>query len=405
VGTFPEPKLGLRAAKLNASATVTMHDRVLALRAAGISIISLGLGEPDFDTPVHIREAAKRALDEGATRYTNMRGTTALRTALADHFEREHGVRFSLEELMVSSGAKQVLFNLFQVTLDAGDEVIVPRPSWTSYPDLVSSAGGRPAFVDTTPESGYTPSLAQLERARSARTRAIVLCSPNNPTGAVLGAAAVSEIARWAAQHRITLISDDIYRGLSFHGPAPSVCKAAHEAGADYVIIDGVSKMYAMTGWRIGFAAGHAKLIHALCDLQSQSTTCASSVSQAAALAALAGPQTCVAEMRDEFARRGERLCALLRALPDVRLPFAPQGAFYALPDFRAYLGARNARGEVLTDDKALVSYLLDEAHVAVVAGSVFGAPGFIRIAFAASIPTLEQGMAQIGAALARLSR
>jgi aspartate aminotransferase len=387
-----------RLSALHQSAVLNMGLKVAALRRQGIDVINLALGEPDLDTPAHVREAAKRAIDGGETRYTELFGTYPLRQAIIGWLKAGHGVELVIDQVMVSSGAKQVLFNLFLALLDEGDEVVMCSPLWTSYPDLVIAAGGRPVIVPTEPERGFVPDVEEVARAVTKRTRAVLLTSPCNPTGAVYPESLVKALCALCARDNLVVITDDIYRELYSDRPPPSVLRLAVEAGAPYVVVDGVSKTYCMTGWRIGFCATQPQLIKAMGVIQSQSTSCAASVSQAAALAALTGPQACVAALREEFTARRRLIVEGVRALPRMRLPVEPAGAFYLMADARGLLGAEKPDGQVLADDIQLASYLLETAHVAVNAGSGFDAPGFLRLAY-----TRER--AQITAALERMDR
>jgi aspartate aminotransferase len=392
-----------RLGALHQSAVLNTGLQVAALRRQGVDVITLALGEPDLDTPTHIRDAAKRAIDGGETRYTELFGTYPLRQALAGWLKAAHGVEIGVDQVMVSSGAKQVLFNLFLALLDEGDEVVMCSPLWTSYPDVVIAAGGLPLVVPTKSERGFMPSAEEVARAVTKRTRAVLINSPCNPTGTIYPESLVKALCALCAQNNLVVITDDIYRELYTDRPPPSVLRLAVEAGAPYVVVDGVSKTYCMTGWRIGFCATQPQLIKAMGVFQSQSTSCASSVSQAAALAALTGPQGCVAALREEFTARRRLMVDGVRTLPRMSLPVEPEGAFYIMADARGLLGAKTPDGQVLADDVQLASYLLDTAHVAVNAGAGFDAPGFLRLAYTRERATITEALERMGRALAAL--
>jgi aspartate aminotransferase len=374
------------------------------LRAEGVDIVSLGAGEPDFDTPEHIKLAAKQALDRGATKYTAVEGMPELRRAVAAWFARAHGFEVSPQEVMVSAGAKQVIFNAFHAVLDPGDEVVLPAPCWVSYAEIAKLAGAVPIPVLSRAEDGFMPEVAAIARAITPATRMIVLCSPSNPTGAVYDEVTVRAIAELAVRHDLWLLTDDIYRSLCYAG-AHFVQPATFgpEVRRRTIIVDGVSKSYAMTGWRIGFALAAPELIAAMSTLQGQSTTNAASVSQAAALAAVTGPDDELERMCLEFDRRRRFMLDGLRAIPGVTC-VEPKGAFYAFPDVRAFLGRSTPGGRRIDDDLALSEYLLDEAKVAVVPGSAFFAPGFIRLSYATAQANLKKALPRIAAALGNLT-
>jgi aspartate aminotransferase len=393
-------RISYRARRIAPSLTLAVTQRAAQLKAQGVDIIGFGAGEPDFDTPAHIKDAAKAALDRGAGKYTHVAGVIELRRAVADELNRAHGTRFRAEQILVSCGAKHSLFNLFMALLDDGDEVVIPSPCWVSYPELVHMAGGMPVILPTHAEDGFNLDLKALAALVSPRTRAVLLCSPSNPTGAVYDEATVRGVARIVAERGgegTFIVTDDIYRRLVYRGEWVSVARVAPELADRIILVDGVSKSYAMTGWRIGYCAGPADLIAAMTTLQGQSTTNAAAVSQAAALAALTGPQDTVETMRLEFDRRRQAMTAALRAMPGVKL-FEPAGAFYTFPDLRAFLGRHD-----LPDDLALAERLL-ERGVALVPGSGFLAPGYMRISYATSMANVEEGMRRLGAALAELA-
>jgi aspartate aminotransferase len=384
---------------------MTMKVTALAaeLRARGVDVVSLSAGEPDFDTPAHIKEAAKRALDAGATKYTAVEGTPKLRQAAAVWFARAHGFEVSPAEVMVSAGAKQVIHNAFHALLDPGDEVILPAPCWVSYAEIAKLAGAKPVPVLSRAEDGFAIDPEAIARVVTKATRMIVLCSPSNPTGAICGEPTLRALANLAEKHDLWLMTDDIYRGLCYGG-ARFVQPATFgpEIRRRTIIVDGVSKSYAMTGWRIGFGLAPPEVVSAMATLQGQSTTNAASVSQAAALAALEGPQDELETMRLAFDERRKLMLSGLRAIPGVTC-VEPQGAFYAFPDVSAFIGKTTPAGRVITDDVVLCEHLLESAQVAVVPGSAFFGPGFVRLSYATSSLNIQKGLDRIGRALGEL--
>lgn len=385
------------------SATMLVTAKAAELRAQGADIVSLSAGEPDFPTPEHIRAAAKRALDQGATKYTAVEGMPELRRAVASWFANAHGLRVSPDEVMVSAGAKQVVFNAFHAVLGPGDQVVLPSPCWVSYAEIAKLAGAEPVLVPASAERGFMLDPDAMAAAITPATRMIVLCSPSNPTGAVYDEQSLRAVADLAVRHDLWLLTDDIYRRLCY-GDARFVQPAsfAPEVRRRTIIVDGVSKTYAMTGWRIGFALAPTEVISAMSTLQGQATSNAAAVSQAAALAAVTGPDDEVERMRAEFDRRRRLMLDGLRAMPGVAC-VEPKGAFYAFPDVSAFMGRTTVSGRRIDDDLALAEYLLVEGGVAVVPGSAFFAPGHIRLSYAASPDAIAQALVRIGGALGRL--
>jgi aspartate aminotransferase len=385
------------------SATMAVTAKAARLREQGVDVISLSAGEPDFATPEHIRTAAKLALDHGATKYTPVPGTPELRHAVAAWFARAHGLSVSPDEVMVSAGAKQAVFNAFHALLGPGDQVVLPTPCWVSYAEIAKLAGALPVPVATRAEHGFVVTPEAIARALTPATRMIVLCSPSNPTGAVYDEATLRDVADLAVRHDLWLLTDDIYRRFCYDDACfvqPATFGPAVRQRT--VVVDGLSKSHAMTGWRIGFTLARPDLITAMSTLQGQSTSNAAAVSQAAALAAVTGPDDEVERMRGELDLRRRVMVEGLRAIPGV-VCAAPKGAFYAFPDVAAYLGSTAPGGRAIDDDLALAEYLLDEARVAVVPGSAFLAPGHIRLSYATAQAKIEQALARIGAALAEL--
>lgn len=379
-----------RLGAVRPSPTMAVTQRAAELRAAGKDVIALAAGEPDFPTPAHVCEAAAAAIREGQTRYTAVDGTPALKAAVARHYEVTEGLTFEADEIIVSSGAKQCIFNALVAILDPLSEVLVPAPYWPSYPDMVTLAGGRPVILETTADARYRIDPAQLEAAIGPRTRLLILNAPGNPTGQVYPASALAELAAVLRRHpQLLVLSDDIYAPIYWGAePLAGLLAVAPELRARTILVNGVSKAYAMTGWRIGWAAGPAPLVAAMRKVQSQTTSCASAVSQAAALAALDGPQDALARMIATYEARHRRLLAGLGQLRGVRCEPA-DGAFYAFLDVSATLAERPK----LVDDVALATALLDEALVAGVPGSAFGAPGHLRLSFAASDASLAEAL------------
>ena len=374
---------------------VTM--KAMELRAAGRDIVSLSAGEPDFDTPAHIRDAAITAIEDGQTRYTAVDGTPALKQAIVDKFRRDNGLAFEPDQVIASNGAKQSLYNLLVATLNSGDEVIVPAPYWVSYPDMVKLADGLPVILATTAENEFKITARQLQNSLTENTRMIILNSPSNPTGKVYSEDEYRAIGDVLAEHPKVLIAcDDIYEFIYWgESPYRSFLNACPEMAERTVVINGVSKGYAMTGWRIGFLAGPADLVKAMRKVQSQSTSCPGSVSQAAAVAALNGPQECVATMRDAFRERYEYMHGALNELPGVSCETC-DGAFYAFPSFQAFIDEHAS----IRDDVELAEWFLEEAGVATVPGTAFGAPGHLRLSYAAGMDYLEDAIARMKAAM-----
>jgi aspartate aminotransferase len=397
-------RLAARLAPVKPSITLAVTARAGELRAAGIDVVSFGAGEPDFDTPAHIKDAARAGLDRGVAKYTHFAGLVELRRAIAAELARVHRVDLTADQVLVSTGAKHSLYNVFQALLDPGDEVIIPAPYWVSYPDMVLLAGGKPVILPTRAEDRWAPDPALFAKALTDRTRAVVINTPSNPTGGVYSAETLRAIGEACAERGILLVSDDIYRSLVYGSASyTSIASLSPAIGRHTVLVDGVSKTYAMTGWRIGYAAGPAPLIRAMGVIQSQSTSNPTHVAQVAALAALTGPQECVEEMRLVFDQRRLEMVARLRAIPGVSID-SPDGAFYCFPDVSSYVGRRTPSGQVIADDVQLCNYLVEEARVAVVPGSGFGAPGFVRLSYACSMEDIRRGLDRLGEGLTQLA-
>jgi aspartate aminotransferase len=403
--SHPHPlKLASRLDPIKPSITLAVTAKAARLRADGVDVISFGAGEPDFDTPDHIKDAARAALDKGVGKYTDTAGILPLRKVIASELSAVHKTAIEPDQVLVSTGAKHSLYNLFMALLDPGDEVLIPAPYWVSYPDMVMLAGGRPLVLETSAEDDFAVTAHDVADACTPRTRAIVLNNPSNPTGAVYTRAQIEALADVVVQKNLLVISDDIYRQLVY-GDAHYYSIAAvggPEIAKRTVFVDGVSKTYAMTGWRIGYTAGPSALIKAMNKIQGQSTSNATHIAQVAALAALTGPQDCVATMRRAFDERRLEMVKLLRAIPGVTCR-EPKGAFYAFPDVSAFVGKKTPEGSILDDDVQLCDWLVEVHKVAVVPGSGFGAPGFVRLSYATSMKNIREGIARIATAFAAL--
>jgi aspartate aminotransferase len=396
------PPLASRLSVIKPSATIAIADRAAALRAQGVDVISFGVGEPDFPTPEHIRDAAKAAIDAGATRYTRVRGIAPLLDAIARDCEERRGVRPSPGEIVCSVGAKHSLFNLALALFEPGDEVIVPSPYWVSYPEQALLVGAVPKIVPTREEDGFLLRPEDLEAAIGPKTKAIILCSPSNPTGAAYGETRLRALAAVLAKHDVWVIVDEIYAQLVYEGfRQVSLLTIAPELRSRLVIVDGASKTYAMTGWRLGWIIAPPELCAACEMVQSQSTTNPTSFVQHATIAALQGPRDALTAMVAEFEARRDLMVAGLRGIDgiDCRMP---EGAFYAFPSVTGLYGKR-AGDVVLEDDVAVASFFLEAAQSAVVPGSAFGAPGHVRLSYATSRELISKGMDRIRAAVATL--
>jgi aspartate aminotransferase len=376
-----------------------MTMRAQQLTAEGRDIITLSAGEPDFDTPEHIRDAAKAAIDAGHTRYTAVDGMPALKRAICDKFARENGLDYTPAQISVGTGGKQILYNALMATLNPGDEVIIPAPYWVSYPDMVLLAGGTPVILPAGMEAGYRITPEQLEAAITPRTKWLILNSPSNPSGAGYGADHMRALTDVLMRHpHVWVLADDIYEHLVFDDFRFVTPAQIAPALKDRTLtMNGVSKSYAMTGWRIGYGAGPELLIRAMAKLQSQSTSNPCSISQYAALAALTGPQDYIETSRAIFQRRRDLVVAALNDCPGISCP-VPQGAFYVYPSIHDLIGKTSAGGTVITDDEAFATALMDETGVAVVFGAAFGLSPHFRVSYAASDAVLADACARIRA-------
>ncbi len=394
-----------RMGAIRPSPTIAIATRAQRMRAAGIDVIGLAQGEPDFDTPLHVVEAAARAGRAGQTRYTAVDGTPDLKRAIAANALRRYGVGYAIDAISVGTGAKQVIFNTLLATLNPGDEVIVPAPYWVSYPDMVRLCGGEPRIVPCGADAGFKLSPQALDAAIGARTKWLILNSPSNPTGVAYTRdelAALADVLRGHPQ--VHVISDDIYAALRYDGSSHATIAQIDTAMRDRtLLIDGVSKAYCMTGWRIGWGAGPTWLIAAIATIQSQSTSNPSSISQAAALAALEGPDDFIADHNAVFRERRDWIVSLLDATPGLACA-RPDGAFYVFPSCTGLVGRTTPSGHRLANDLDVAAWLLDDARVAIVPGSAFGAEGHFRISYAVATDVLQEAGRRIRDAATRLT-
>ncbi|MEC5408615.1 pyridoxal phosphate-dependent aminotransferase [Paraburkholderia sp. MPAMCS5] len=397
--------LNVNLSRAQPSATYRMMDRAAARRASGAHIISLSAGEPDFETPEHVREAAIEAIRAGHTRYTQVAGMRSLREAVAGKFQRENELDVGWQDTIVCSGGKQVIYNALAATLNEGDEVIVPAPYWVSYPEMVALCGAHAAVVSCGIESGFKLTPQALSKAITPRTRWLILNSPSNPTGAVYTREELAALAEVLLAHpHVLVLSDDIYEHLIFDGASFfTIAQVEPRLAARTLTMNGVSKAYAMTGWRIGYGTGPRWLLDAMEKLQGQQTSGASSISQHAALAALTGPQDFIIRSRGAFERRRDRVVDLINAAPGLTCP-KPGGAFYAFASCSALIGMTTVAGTVLRSDEDVATALLDEAGVATVHGSAFGLGPYIRIAYALDDAVLTEACSAIRSFCSSLS-
>ncbi|MBK7860749.1 MAG: pyridoxal phosphate-dependent aminotransferase [Archangiaceae bacterium] len=396
-------QLAKRLKSIKPSATLSLNAKAKALAAKGADVVSFATGEPDFDTPKHIKDAAIAALNAGFTKYTATGGIPELKAAICKKLQRENKLEFTPEQVLVSDGAKHSLYNLFQALLSPGDEVVIFAPYWVSYPDMVLLADGKPVLVETNEADGYAPDPGELRKALSPRTRAVVINSPCNPTGAVLSRAALSGVAEVLKGHDCLIVTDDIYERLLYVStPFENLANVEPSLAPRTVVVNGFSKAFSMTGWRLGYAAGPKELISAMQMIQDQSTSNASSFSQKGALAALEGPTTALDEMVAEFKVRRDLIVAGLNKIPGIRCR-NPEGAFYVFPNIEALIG-RSYKGKPIGGSVQLSEILLEDFLVAAVPGEPFGAEGHLRFSFATSRANIEKGLERIGKLVAALS-
>ncbi len=397
--------LASRLDRIQPSPTIAVTTLAQELKAAGRDVIGLGAGEPDFDTPANIRAAGIKAIDGGETRYTAVDGTPALKKAIVAKFARENGLDYAVSEITVASGGKQIIYNAMVATLDPGDEVIIPAPYWVSYPDIVNLADGVPVFVACSENNHFKLTPQSLAAAITPKTKWLILNSPSNPTGAAYSADELAGLAAVLMQHpHVWVLTDDMYEHLLYDGRQfATIAAVAPQMKARTLTMNGVSKAYCMTGWRIGYAAGPVALIKAMAKVQSQSTSNPCSISQAAAVEALNGPQDFIPRHNESFVARRDRVVALLNEAEGIRC-LTPDGAFYVYPSCAGLIGKRTPAGKVIETDGDFVSYLLESEGVAVVQGTAFGLAPYFRISYATSMENLEEACLRIKRACSALS-
>ncbi|NLS29160.1 Aspartate/prephenate aminotransferase [Sphingomonas sp. S2M10] len=390
--------------RIQPSATLAMTSRVFELKRAGVDVIGLGAGEPDFDTPDFVKEAAIQAIRDGKTKYTNVDGTPELKDAVIAKFKRDNGLDYTAQQVTINVGGKHTLFNAIVATVEAGDEVIVPAPYWVSYPDVIQFAGGTPVFIAAGADQGYKITPEQLEAAITPKTKWVILNSPSNPTGAAYSAAELKALGEVIERHpHVWVFADDMYEHILYDGfefaTIAQVCPSLYERT---LTVNGCSKAYAMTGWRIGFAGGPAPLIKAIAKLQSQSTSNPCSIAQAAAVAALTGDQSFLKDRAAAFQTRRDLVVGMLNEIDGLHCP-TPEGAFYVYPEFSALIGKTTPKGKVIATDEDMIGYFLDDARVAAVHGAAFGLSPAMRISYATSEALLREACTRIQTACADL--
>ena len=390
-----------RIERLSPSATLAMSQKSAELKAKGVDVINMSVGEPDFNTPEHIKEAAKRAIDENFSRYTPIAGYDSLRQAIVDKLARENGLSYTKDRVVVSTGAKQALCNVILSTINPGDEVVIPTPAWVSYVEMVKLAGGKAVLVPSTIEEGFKITPERLKAAFTPKTKMVLICSPSNPTGAVYSREELQGLVDvLKTRPEILVMSDEVYERINFTGGFTSM-GSFPEIADQVVLINGVSKAYAMTGWRIGYSVTPVNIAKAITRLQGQYTSGASSIAQKAAEAAYNGPQECVEEMRKAFERRRNLIVELASKIPGVKVN-VPDGAFYLFPEVSEYIGRRFG-SKVIETGADLAMYLLEEGHVATVDGGAFGTPGYLRFSFATSDSNIEKAIGRVATAFGKL--
>jgi len=395
-------KLASRVAKVKPSETLAITAKANALRAQGRDVIGFGAGEPDFDTPDHIKQAAIRAIEAGFTKYTPVGGTDELKDAIIAKLKTDNRLEYKRSQVVVSCGAKHTLYNLAQALFEEGDEVIIPAPYWVSYPDIVVLAGGTPVILNTLEKDGFKMKPEQLKASITGRTRAVIFNGPSNPTGAAYSPDELKALAAVLADTDIFAISDDIYEKILYADfPFANLAMAEPRLKDRTIVVNGVSKAYAMTGWRIGYAAGPEEIIGAISKIQSQNTSNPTSISQKASVAALAGDQQVVSMMVAEFKKRKDAIVDALNDIPGIFCPM-PEGAFYVFPNVSALYG-RSYEGKKISNSTEFIEYLLDGANVATVPGVAFGSDDHIRLSYATSLKNIEEGVRRIKDAVAKL--
>jgi aspartate aminotransferase len=395
--------LSNRAKSLKPSPTLAINAKAKSMQAQGIHVISFGAGEPDFDTPQNIKQAAKKALDDGFTKYTPVGGMDDLKDAIIKKFQRDSGLSYKRSEIIVSCGGKHSFYNLAQAIFDQGEEVIIPAPYWVSYPPMVALANGTPVIVNTTEKNEFKITPEELKKAITPKTKALIINSPSNPTGSAYTKKELEKIAEIAISKNFFVISDEIYEKIVYDGfEFTSIASLSEEMKKKTIIVHGVAKTYAMTGWRIGYTAGSEEIISAMNNIQSQSTSNPTSISQKASVEALIGPQNEVEKMVSAFAQRRNYIVDRLNKIPGV-FCYKPVGAFYVFPNFSSYYG-KSYQGKKIENSTHLADYFLDVAKVAVVPGVEFGADPFERLSYATSMEDIKEGLNRIEEALKKLS-
>ena len=395
--------LSHRAKELKPSPTLVITAKVKSMQAKGIRVISFGAGEPDFDTPAHIKQAAIRAIHEGFTKYTAVGGTDELKDAIITKFQRDNHLTYKRSQVIASCGGKHSFYNLTQAILEEGDQVIIPSPYWVSYPPMVAMTGATPIIVESREQNDFKMTIEDFRKAITAKTKAVILNSPSNPTGSAYTKEELEGIAEIAVEKNILVISDEIYEKIVYDGfQYMSIASLGEEIKKRTVIVHGVAKTYAMTGWRIGFAAGPEEIIAAMSNIQSQSTSNPNSIAQKASIEALRGPQDEMTKMVSAFAERREYIVDRLNRIPGVSC-YKPSGAFYVFPNFSSTYG-KAYQGQQIGNSTGLANYLLDAGRVAVVPGIEFGADKFIRLSFATSMEEIHEGIDRISEVLKKLT-
>ena len=392
-----------RVNKINPSFTLQMATKAADMRSRGVDVINFSVGEPDFNTPKHIRDAAKEALDQGYTKYTAGPGMIELRQAICEKLKRENKISYDPSSILVSNGEKQSLYNACQAIFNPDDSVVVFSPYWVSFPEFVKMAEANPVLVDTLPESNFEPNFDDLESKINSTIKGIIINSPSNPTGGVWSNEAIVRLLKIAKDNQWTVISDECYERLVYDGEFTSAEKLnqVHNIGASVLTCMSLSKTYAMTGWRIGYAAGPENIIKAMSKIQGQATSCANSIGQKASIEALLGDQSCVEEMKASFLQRRDLIVRLLNDLPGVKCAI-PNGAFYVFPDFSSYLN-RKGNGKLLKDTFDISEYILDSVQVVTVPGDGFGSSEHIRFSYATNRKIIQEGMDRVKKALAMI--
>ena len=385
-------QISKRVQSIKPSLTLEIDAKAKALKQQGVDIINFGVGEPDFDTPINIKEAAISAINSGFTKYCPVAGTPELKNAIINKLKRDNNLTYSSEEIIVSCGAKHSIYNIFQSIIDDGDEVIIPAPFWISYTDMIILAGGKPVIIKTNDKTDFKVTSDEIEKTLTSKTKAIIVNSPSNPTGTTYTPDELRAIAKICVKNKVIIISDDIYEKLTYGNfKFTSIVEVCPEAKELTILVNGVSKAYSMTGWRIGYAVGPKNIISAMAKLQSQSTSNASSISIKASVEALNGTQYYVEYMRQEFEKRRNYIVERLNKIKGIACR-KPEGAFYVFPNIKSLLG-KTFKEKLINTDVEFADYLLDMAKIAVVPGSVFGLEGYIRLSYATSIENIERGI------------